>query len=137
MLAAKREVRKHVARTGNATLDGVTASEANSDSAGSHDRDGEHDNVTIFPLAIPLLAGPSVIISVIVVTDDFASSLGSTVKGYLLLIAVLVTIGMTLWADVVADTWIDERISIVFSRTTAIIFAGLSVQYVIDGLVII
>ncbi len=45
------------------------------DSAGSHDRDGDHDNVAIYPLAIPLLAGPSAIMSVIVVTADFSSSL--------------------------------------------------------------
>ena len=48
----------------------------------------------------------------------------------------MVAIGMILCATVVANTWVDERISMVFSRITAIILAGLSVQYVIDGLTI-
>ena len=139
MLAAKRQARKLAASTGTAAPDSDTTSvsDGNRDSAGSHDRDGDHDNVAIYPLAIPLLAGPSAIMSVIVVTADFASSIGSMVTGYAALIAVMVATGMILCAAVVAETWIDERISMVFSRITAIILAGLSVQYVIDGLAII
>ena len=141
MLAAKRQARKRAASTGTAAPDGDAASDSdsnsNKDSAGSHDRDGYHDNLAVYPLAIPLLAGPSAIMSVIVVTADFASSLGSMVTGYAALIAVMVATGMILCAAVVAETWIDERISMVFSRITAIILAGLSVQYVIDGLAII
>ena len=137
MLAAKRQARKRLASTGTAAPDGDAASNGNRDSAGSHDRDGDHDNVAIYPLAIPLLAGPSAIMSVIVVTADFANSLGSMVTGYAALIAVMIATGMILCAAVVAETWIDERISMVFSRITSIILAGLSVQYVIDGLAII
>ena len=39
-----------------------------------------------------------------------------------------------LWLTVVAEGWPNERITMMFSRTTAIILAGLPVQYVIDGL---
>ena len=137
MLAARRQARKRTASTGTAAPDRNTPSNGNRDGADSHDQDGDHDNVAIYPLAIPLLAGPSAIMSVIVVTADFASSLGSMVTGYAALIAVMVATGMILCAAVVAETWIDERISMVFSRITAIILAGLSVQYVIDGLAII
>jgi small neutral amino acid transporter SnatA (MarC family) len=38
---------------------------------------------------------------------------------------------------VVAEGWLNEKITMVFSRITAIILAGLSVQYVIDGMSII
>jgi len=137
MLAAKRQARKRAASTGNSVPNSDTATKGRGDNAGSHDQDGDNDNLAIYPLAIPLLAGPSSIMSVIVVTADFASSLGSMVTGYAALIAVMVATGIILCAAVVAETWIDERISIVFSRITAIILAGLSVQYVIDGLAII
>ena len=50
MLAAKRQQRKREALTGD-------------------DGSVEPDNVAIYPLAIPLLAGPSAIMSVIVVTQ--------------------------------------------------------------------
>jgi multiple antibiotic resistance protein len=54
MLSAKRQQRKRAASTGG-------------------DASVEPDNVAIFPLATPLLARPSAIMSVIVVTGGFAS----------------------------------------------------------------
>ena len=54
--------------------------------------------------------------------------------GYAALLAVMALTGVILTVTVVADRWLDERVTMVFSRITAIILAGLSVQYVIDGL---
>ena len=94
----------------------------------------EPDNVAIYPLAIPLLAGPSAIMSVIVVNASFAGALTSTIIGYASLIAVMVATGLILCMTVIAESWLNERVTMVFSRITAIILAGLSVQYVIDGI---
>ena len=137
MLAAKRQASKLVASTGTAAPDSDTTSDGKRDSASSHDQDGDHANVAIYPLAIPVLAGPSAIMSVIVVTADFVSRIGTMVTGYAALIAVMVATGVILCAAVLAEIWIDERISMVFLRITAIILTGLSLQYVIAGLVII
>ena len=35
---------------------------------------------------------------------------------------------------IMVESWLSEKITMVFSHITAIILAGLSVQYVIDGL---
>ena len=59
----------------------------------------------------------------------------STIIGYTSLMAVMVTTGVILCLTVVAEGWLNEKVTMVFSRITAIILAGLSVQYVIDGLV--
>ena len=116
MLAAKRQQRKREATTGD---DGA----------------GEPDNVAVYPLAIPLLAGPSAIMSVIVVTGGFASGgVSAVLTGYAALLAVMVTTGAILSLTVLAEGWMNEKITMVFSRITAIILAGLSVQYIIDGL---
>ena len=116
MLAAKRQQRKREATTGD-------------------DSSAEPDNVAIYPLAIPLLAGPSAIMSVIVVTGGFASGgLSAVLTGYAALLAVMVATGAILSLTVLAEGWMNEKITMVFSRITAIILAGLSVQYVIDGL---
>ena len=92
------------------------------------------DNPAIYPLAIPLLAGPAAIMSVIVVNASFAGALTSTIIGYASLIAVMVATGLILCMTVIAESWLNERVTMVFSRITAIILAGLSVQYVIDGI---
>ena len=119
MLAAKRQQRKREATT-------------------TDDSAAEPDNVAIYPLAIPLLAGPSAIMSVIVVTGGFASGgMSAVLTGYAALLAVMVATGAILSLTVLAEGWMNEKITMVFSRITAIILAGLSVQYVIDGLVAI
>ena len=122
MLAAKRQQRKRAETTGG----------DNAGETGSNEPDS--DNLAIYPLAIPLLAGPSAIMSVIVVNASFAGALASTLTGYTALLAVMVATGIILCLTVVAEGWLNEKITMVFSRITAIILAGLSVQYVIDGL---
>ena len=122
MLAAKRQQRKRAESTGSGTAGDAVEEEA----------DG--DNLAIYPLAIPLLAGPSAIMSVIVVNASFAGALASTLTGYAALLAVMVATGIILCLTVIAEGWLNEKITMVFSRITAIILAGLSVQYVIDGL---
>ena len=116
MLAARRQQRKR-------------------ETTSPEDGTAEPDNVAIYPLAIPLLAGPSAIMSVIVVTAGFAADgVGGVVTGYAALLAVMAVTGIILSLTVFAEGWMNEKITMVFSRITAIILAGLSVQYVIDGL---
>ena len=122
MLAAKRQQRKRHESTGEP----LAASP-----------DTENDNPAIYPLAIPLLAGPAAIMSVIVVNASFAGALTSTIIGYTSLLAVMVATGVILCLTVVAESWLNESVTMVFSRITAIVLAGLSVQYVIDGLTLV
>ena len=122
MLAAKRQQRKRDESTGGGTSGETSPEEPDS------------DNLAVYPLAIPLLAGPSAIMSVIVVNAGFGGALASTLTGYAALLAVMVATGIILCLTLVAEGWLNEKITMVFSRITAIILAGLSVQYVIDGL---
>ena len=92
MLAAKRQQRKRDESTGGGNT-GEGAPEA-TDSA--TDSDSAADNLAIYPLAIPLLAGPSAIMSVIVVNASFAGALASTLTGYAALLAVMVATGVIL-----------------------------------------
>ena len=116
MLSARRQQRKREVST-------------------SEDEESEPDNVATFPLATPLLAGPSAIMSVIVVTAGFAGNgFASLMTGYAALLAVMALTGLILTVTVVAERWLNERVTMVFSRITAIILTGLTVQYVIDGL---
>ena len=46
----------------------------------------------------------------------------------------MVATGIILCVTVDAEGWLYEKITMVFSRITAIILAGLSVQYVINGM---
>ena len=66
----------------------------------------------------------------------FFALCGAWILGYLNITEAAFKIagGIILCLTVIAEGWLNEKITMVFSRITAIILAGLSVQYVIDGL---
>ena len=96
MLAAKRQQRKRDESTGGGNTGGGTPEAADSAT------DNDSDNLAIYPLAIPLLAGPSAIISVIVVNAGFAGALTIALTGYATLLAVMVATSIILCLTVVA-----------------------------------
>ena len=153
MLTSKRQARKRRETTGPETDRSETgptlAAEAATAEAGAritpgkqHTKDtkdtsgsdDEPENMAIFPLAIPMLAGPAAIMSVMVVSADFSGSMVMSLTGYGALLAVMLATGKIMVLTAIADRMIDPRLSNIFSRVTAIILAALSVQYVIDGM---
>ena len=92
-----------------------------------------NDNIAIFPLATPLLAGPAAITSVMVVASRPAGNL-DIVIGYGAMVAVMLATAIVLIIASLAESYINPRVTQVFSRITAIILAALSIQYIIDGL---
>ena len=87
------------------------------------------DNIAIFPLATPLLAGPAAITSVMVVASSPAGNL-DIVIGYGAMIAVMLATAIVLIIASLAGSYINPRVTLVFSRVTAIILATLSIQYI-------
>ena len=66
--------------------------------------------------------------SVIVVNAGFTGALASTLTGYAALLAVMLATGINLYPTVAAEGWLSEKVTVVFSRITAIILTGLSLQ---------
>jgi len=91
------------------------------------------DNIAIFPLATPLLAGPAAITSVMVVASNPTENV-NIIIGYGAMVAVMLATAIVLIIASLAESYINPRITLVFSRITAIILAALSLQYIIDGL---
>ena len=104
-----------------------------------------NEKVSIFPLAIPILAGPAAITSVIVIASDigynFFNQLVSiaALLGIMLLTLIVSNMIMLLTLIVFlivskSGDFINKKIINVFSRVIAIILAALSVQYIMDGI---
>ena len=90
MLAAKRQQHKRAESTG--------------DKVGEKSSDEPYrDNLAIYAVAIPLLAGPSAIMSVILVNAGFAGALASTLTGYAALLAVIMATVIILCLTVIAE----------------------------------
>jgi multiple antibiotic resistance protein len=92
------------------------------------------DKLSIFPLATPLLAGPAAITSVIVSVSATGNDISKQAIGMLALVAVTLTTFIILFIAAKSEKIINKRIISVFSRIVAIILAGLSIQYILDGI---
>ena len=92
------------------------------------------DKLNIFPLATPLLAGPAAITSVIVSVSATGNDISKQAIGMLALVAATLTTFIILYLAAKSEKIINKRIISVFSRIVAIVLAGLSIQYILNGI---
>jgi len=92
------------------------------------------DKISIFPLATPLLAGPAAITSVIVSVTSTGNNLTNQAIGMFALVTATFVTFIILFIAAKSEKIINKRIISVFSRIVAIILAGLSIQYILDGI---
>jgi multiple antibiotic resistance protein len=92
------------------------------------------DKLSIFPLATPLLAGPAAITSVIVSVSATGNDLAKQAVGMSALIVATLTTFIILFVAAKSEKIINKRIISVFSRIVAIVLAGLSIQYILNGI---
>ena len=94
----------------------------------------EIHSIAVFPLAIPLIAGPGSISAAILLAPDFAW------PGHrMILIGILLTVGLILYLALLLADRLNKYIGytgrIVLTRLFGIILAALSVQFIADGVV--
>ena len=98
------------------------------------DLDLNSDNVSVFPLATPIIAGPAAITSVIVSVSDIGTNFTNQTVGMLSLVFVLFLTFLIFFIASKFSKLINKKIIGVISRVVAIILVGLSVQYILDGI---
>ncbi|MVA23463.1 MarC family protein [Agrobacterium vitis] len=95
-------------------------------------RDHMH-NIAVFPLALPLIAGPGAISATILL----AGALPGPVERTELILVIALCIGVVLLALVIADR-LDRFLGVtgraILTRLLGVILAALSVQFVVDGI---
>ncbi|MEZ5477866.1 MAG: MarC family protein [Thiolinea sp.] len=94
-------------------------------------------NLAVFPLAIPLLAGPGAISASIMLSSQLGEATGSHWHGVLILLGIIVvllvlTLVILISAQVV-DRFLGETGRMLLTRLLGVLLAALSVQYVADG----
>jgi multiple antibiotic resistance protein len=94
--------------------------------------ESKHD-ISVFPLAIPLIAGPGGLTSVVLLMGRAGSDpmMEAIVLGTMALVLVI-TLAVLLAADRFTK-WLGETGTNVISRVLGIILSALAVQFVIDG----
>ncbi len=90
-------------------------------------------NVAIFPMAIPLIAGPGAISAVILLAGSFEGAAMTSALIGVVLLATIVLFGSLVLADRL-DQFLGATGRMILTRLLGLILAALSVQFVIDGI---
>jgi MarC family membrane protein len=94
----------------------------------------EVEDISVFPLAIPLIAGPGALTSLVLLMDRAAGHPARRIWLLATLGAVLVATLLTLLFAARVTAWLGTTGTNVVSRVLGIVLAALAVQYVLDGI---
>jgi multiple antibiotic resistance protein len=93
----------------------------------------EIEDVSVFPMAMPMLAGPGAIASMMLLTGS-ADGLPETLVVLAALLAVLLLALLGLLAASPLMKLLGARVETVITRLLGVLLAALAAQYVIDGI---
>ena len=97
--------------------------------------DPEHEDVSIFPMAIPMIAGPGSIASIMLLVAR-SDGLTQTLTVFAALFAVLLLTLLALLAAGPLMRLLGHRMEAMLTRLLGVILAALAAQFVIDGIAV-
>jgi len=92
------------------------------------------DEIIIFPIAIPFIAGPSTLATIILLMGNYDGSINLQMVVILALIAALIVSLLLMIGTNFTTKYIPPQILHATSRVFAFILAALATQFVIDGI---
>ena len=93
-----------------------------------------YDEIIIFPIAIPFIAGPSTLATIILLMGNYSTSINFQIIVILALIAALIVSLILMIGTNFTTKYIPPQILHATSRVFAFILAALATQFVIDGI---
>jgi multiple antibiotic resistance protein len=96
--------------------------------------DTEYDDISVFPMAIPFLAGPGSIAYIMLLMSNHSEEIQNQglVIGAMLAVLVL-TIFILLAATKIID-WLGQTVANAITRILGVLLAALATQYIFDGI---
>ncbi len=95
--------------------------------------DPEVEDVSVFPMAMPMLAGPGAIAAIMLLMNE-AETAAETIEVFAALGAVLVITALALVAAGPLIRLLGDKVEAVITRLLGVLLAALAAQYVIDGI---
>ena len=93
----------------------------------------EVEDVSVFPMAMPMLAGPGAIAAIMLLMNE-ADGMAETLEVFAALAAVLIITAAALVAAGPLIRLLGDKVEAVITRLLGVLLAALAAQYVIDGL---
>ncbi len=102
-------------------------------SHGGHPAASPQQNPAIFPLAMPIIAGPGAILAAVVLTDNDRHNLVEQAETVAMIVAVLVVQWVILLAASRIQKWIGQSGTSILSRVMGLILAAMSVETIVGA----
>ena len=93
-----------------------------------------YDEIIIFPIAIPFIAGPSTLATIILLMGNYSTSIDFQIVVIIALIAALIVSLLLMIGTNFTTKYIPPQILHATSRVFAFILAALATQFIIDGI---
>ena len=93
-----------------------------------------YDEIVIFPIAIPFIAGPSTLATIILLMGNYTGSINLQILVIIALISALIVSLLLMIGANFTTKYIPPQILHATSRVFAFILAALATQFVIDGI---
>ena len=93
----------------------------------------EHEDISVFPMGIPMIAGPGSIATVMLLTSR-SNGLSESFVVFGALASVLLLTLIALLTAAPLMRWLGYRLEAMITRVLGVILAALATQFVIDGL---
>jgi len=97
------------------------------------ERDVVSDDISVFPLAIPLLSGPGAIATIILLTSQTGGDVRKLIAAAVAIAVVFIVSFIALYLGARLIAAVGEGSVHIATRVMGIVLAALAVQYVIDG----
>ena len=91
-------------------------------------------NLAVFPLSLPLIAGPGAISAIILLSSSGGGSWEWRIMLFVVMLAVLMLVLFAFIAAEYIDKYMGETGRMILTRLLGVLLAALSVQFVVDGL---
>ncbi|CCZ22726.1 membrane protein putative [Acetobacter sp. CAG:977] len=99
------------------------------------DAENPHENdVSVFPLAVPLIAGPGSIASIILMMSEQHGSVGGQAAVIIALCAVLLITYILFRMSTLCARLMGQTVNQVISKILGIVLGAMAAQFVIDGI---
>ncbi len=95
--------------------------------------DPEIEDVSVFPMAMPMLAGPGAIAAIMLLMNE-AETPTETLEVFAALVSVLLITAAALMSAGPLIRLLGDKVEAVITRLLGVLLAALAAQYVIDGL---
>lgn len=95
--------------------------------------DPEVEDVSVFPMAMPMLAGPGAIAAIMLLMNE-ADGIEQTLEVFGALVAVLAITALALVAAGPLIRLLGDKVEAVITRLLGVLLSALAAQYIIDGL---